>query len=118
MTIFKNQVEELSIDECMKKWKALRDKTIRELKIKLMKSDSGKMYVSCWVYFDNMSFLKHSVHHRLRYFQFYPVSTYKHLLRSPGTNFSQNSETFQTLVDPGSGKRYYYNITLLDIKTE
>ena len=98
MTIFKNQVEELSVDECMKKWKALRDKIVRELKIKLMKSgDSGKMYVSCWAYFDNMSFLKHSVHHRLRYFQFYLVSTYKHLLRSPDANFYQDSETFQTL---------------------
>ena len=32
MTIFKNQVKELSINECMKKWKALRDRFVRELK--------------------------------------------------------------------------------------
>lgn len=66
MTIFKNQVEELSVDECMKKWKGLRDKFVRELKkVKLRKSgDSGPMYVSCWAYFDSMSFLKDSVRHR------------------------------------------------------
>lgn len=33
MTIFENQVEQLSVDECMKKWKALRDKFAKELKI-------------------------------------------------------------------------------------
>ena len=66
MTMFKNQVEELSISECMKKWKALRDKFVRELKnVKLRKSgDSRPKYVSCWAYFDNMSFLKDSVRHR------------------------------------------------------
>ena len=67
MTIFKNQVKELSIDECMKKWKALKDRFVRELKkVKLTKSgDCCPKYVSCWAYFDNMSFLKDSVCHRL-----------------------------------------------------
>ena len=32
MTTFKNQVKGLSINECMKKWKALRDRFVENLK--------------------------------------------------------------------------------------
>ena len=108
MTMFKNQVEELSISECMKKWKALRDKFVRELiKVKLRKSgDSGPKYVSCCAYFDNMFFFEgFSLSQTVRYFQFYLVSTYKHLLHRTHTHFSQDSETFQTLVDTENGLR-------------
>ena len=56
------------MDDCTKRWKALRDKFVRELKkVKKRKSgDSGPVYVhvSCWAHFHNMSFLQDSVRHR------------------------------------------------------
>ena len=54
------------------------------------------MHASSWAYFYNMFFEGFSSSHTVRYFQFNLVSTYKHLLDSTHTKFSQNYETIQT----------------------
>ena len=56
----------MSVEECIRRWKTLRDKYVRELKkVKCRKSgDAGPPYVSCWPAFEMMSFLSDSVKHR------------------------------------------------------
>ena len=58
--------ESVSIEDCQRKWKTLRDHFVRELKkVKNKKSGSaGPCYVPCWPLFDQMMFLKYSVKHR------------------------------------------------------
>ena len=52
--------------ECMRKWKNLRDTFVRELrKVKTKKSgDKGPKYVSHWPFFDNLLFIADTVKHR------------------------------------------------------
>ena len=50
----------LSVEECQRRWRLLRDKFVRELKkVKEKKSgDPGPAYVSCWPYYKNILFLQ------------------------------------------------------------
>lgn len=70
--------KDVTVDDCMKRWKCLRDKFVRELKkTKKKKSgDSGPSYISCWSLFDSLLFLTDSVKHR-----------------STATNFSSSQRT-------------------------
>lgn len=55
---------DISVEECMKRWKNLRDKFVRELK-KSKNSDTGEDDVpSGWPFFDFLLFLQDSVRHR------------------------------------------------------
>ena len=58
-------VEE-TVEECMRRWKSLRDKFVRELKkVKGKKSgDAGPAAVSSWSLFDTLLFLQDTVRHR------------------------------------------------------
>ena len=54
------------MDECMKSWKSLRDKFVRELKkVKFRKTgEKGPAYVSKWPLFGVLLFLGDAVKHR------------------------------------------------------
>lgn len=58
---------DISVEECMKRWKNLRDRFVRELK-KSKNKDTGEDAVppqsSCWPFFDFLLFLQDSVRHR------------------------------------------------------
>lgn len=56
-----NQVGGLSVEECTKRWKNLRDRFVRELK-KAKLSDEAPS--SCWPLFDLLLFLQDSIRHR------------------------------------------------------
>jgi hypothetical protein len=48
--------EEIRAEDCQKRWKALKDKLVREIKkVKKKKSgDESPKYVSCWPHFQAM----------------------------------------------------------------
>ena len=55
----------LSVPECKRKWKNLRDRYVRELKaLKKPTGTGGPAPVSQWPYFNIMSFIKDTVRHR------------------------------------------------------
>ena len=60
------QTRGVSVDECTRKWKSLRDRFVRELKkVKKKKTgDPGPPYISCWPLFDTLSFLSDTVKYR------------------------------------------------------
>ena len=54
------------MEDCIKRWKALHDRFVRELKkVKAKKTgDAGPAYVSCWPLFQTLPFLSDTVKHR------------------------------------------------------
>ena len=56
----------LSVEECQRRWRLLRDKFVRELKkVKEKKSGGpGPAYVLCWPYYKNILFLQETVKHK------------------------------------------------------
>ena len=62
-----SQKSGIDIDECKKRWKSLRDKFVRELKLikkKKVSGTSGPPPTSDWPYFTVMSFIQDTVRHR------------------------------------------------------
>ena len=55
------------VDDCMRRWKALRERFARELKKKKKKSGDPADNSPPWPYFDQLLFLKEFIKHR-RYF--------------------------------------------------
>ena len=55
---------DLSVEECMKRWKNLRDRFVRELK-KIKNDGDEAVSLHCsWPFFDVLLFLQDSVRHR------------------------------------------------------
>ena len=54
------------MEDCSRRWKALRDKFVREMKkVKRRKTgDPGPSYVSCWPLFNVLLFVADTVKHR------------------------------------------------------
>ena len=55
------------VDECMKRWRTVRDWYVRELKsVKKRKSgdDATGVYTPTWCFFNVLSFLMEAVRHR------------------------------------------------------
>ena len=61
-----NRLKLRTTDDCMKRWKAIRDQFVRELKkVKERRSgDPGPPYVPSWELFNALMFLQDSVRHR------------------------------------------------------
>lgn len=59
--------EEVTAEDCKKRWKTLRDKFVREIKkVKKRKSgEEGPLYVSCWPHFQAMMFVSDTIKHRV-----------------------------------------------------
>ena len=65
--IIYNKVEEqVTAEDCKRRWKALRDKFMREIKKvkKKRKSGAGPVYVSYWPHFQVMMFVSDTIKHR------------------------------------------------------
>jgi len=66
MNIFKQVGEGVTVEQCSKKWKNMRDHFVREVKKKKKPSgEKGPAFVSRWPYFDMMLFLSDTVRHRM-----------------------------------------------------
>ena len=59
-------LEGVSVKECSRRWKSLRDKYVRELRRTRdrRKGDEGPPYVSTWPLYQLLSFLEETVRHR------------------------------------------------------
>ena len=71
----RNRLKLLLTTDCMKRWKAIRGRFVRELKrVKERRSgDPGPPYVPSWELFNALMFLQDSVRHRKQdiYLQFH-----------------------------------------------
>ena len=57
--------EGVKVEECMKRWKSIRDHFVRELrKKKTTSGDPGPEYKSSWLLYDLLLFLTDTVKHR------------------------------------------------------
>ena len=56
LLIMNFQVENLSVEECTRRWKSLRDRELKKVKYKKT-GEPGPAYVSCWIFFESMLFL-------------------------------------------------------------
>ena len=53
------------VDTCKARWKSLRDKFVKERKVRDMPSGSGAPLSQCrWKFYDSLAFLSDSVQHR------------------------------------------------------
>ena len=50
-------------EECVSRWKSLRDKFVREIKTR-KSGDPGPPYKPSWLLFTLMEFLSNTIHHR------------------------------------------------------
>lgn len=56
--------EQVSVEDCMKQWKAIRERFAREAKKKIRKSGDEADNTPNWPYFDQLLFLKDFIKHR------------------------------------------------------